>query len=357
MRVFFVGLYPYKMAPSQKFRIDQFIPLLKNRGIEFIYSSLLSEQEYLLYRRKGQILLRSKIFIAQIFRRVKDIVAIRKADIMLVHREATFFPVPWMELLLYGRAKKVVYDIDDAIWLPQPDGLLQRHKKIPVLIRNADVVIAGNRFIKEHIEREGWNKNVVVIPSVVDTDVFTIPEGERQDKRGVVRVGWTGSPSTFKTVFMPFANVWRRVLESTNPKIEFHIMGAGEYKHLFPEGIYHEYLPDKEVTFLHNVDIGIVPVPEGPWMKFKNNIKLFMYMATGLPVVASRIGINQEVIEEGKNGFLATTPDQWYEAIMTLAKDTQLRKRMGKYGRQVVEEKYSVKAWVDKYVDLFKSLT
>ncbi|NPA34514.1 MAG: glycosyltransferase family 4 protein [Chlorobi bacterium] len=357
MKVLFVGLYPYGMAPSQKFRIDQFVPLWRERGIDFIYSGLLTEKEYVLYRRSGQALLRSKIFVMQTFRRLKDIINAGRADIVFVHREATFLPVPWLELMIYKRAKRVIYDIDDAIWLPQPDGLIQRHKKVPVLVRNADIVIAGNKHIKDHIIQSGWHKDVRIIPSVVDTEKYVPPDQDRNAERGVLRIGWTGSPSTFKTAFMPFVKVWRRLLKNPNIKVEFHIMGAGEYKELFPEGIYYDYDPSQEVPFLHNVDVGIVPIPEGPWMKYKNNIKLFMYMATGLPVVASRIGINEDVLKGGNCGFLASTADQWYEALSRLGEDEALRQQMGMMGRQQVERKYSVKAWVDKYVELFREAT
>ncbi len=356
MRVLFVGLYPYGMAPSQKFRIDQFVPLWRKKGVEFIYSGLLTEREYVLYRRSGHALLRSKIFIMQIFRRLKDMINAGRADIVFVHRGATFLPMPWLELTIYKKAKRVIYDIDDAIWLPQPDGLIQRHRKIPALVRNADIVIAGNRYIKDHILQSGWHKNVCVIPSVVDTEKYVPPKQHRSSEKGVLRIGWTGSPSTFKTAFMPFVEVWRKLLKNPELKVEFYIMGAGQYKHLFPEGIYYEYNPSKEVDFLHNVDVGIVPIPNEPWMKYKNNIKLFMYMATELPVVASRIGINEDVLKSGMCGFLASTADQWYEALTRLGKDTSLRYQLGRSGRELVAKKYSVNAWTDKYIELFKSL-
>ncbi len=354
MKILFIGLYPYGLAPSQKFRVDQFIPLWKQKGIDFVYSGLLTEKEYFLYRKSGKLLLKSKIFVRQIFQRIKDIINAQRVDLVFIHREATFLPVPWIDLMIYWRAKRVIYDIDDAIWLPQPDGLIKRHKKVPALISNADVVIAGNKYIKEHIVNSGWHKNVEIIPTVVDTDKYSLPKKGRKGRKGVLRVGWTGSPSTFKTAFMSFVKVWRKLLNNPNLKVEFHIMGAGEYRNLFPEGIYYEYDPSKEVSFLHNVDVGIVPIPDNPWMKYKNNIKLFMYMATGLPVVASQIGINRDVLADGSCGFLASTFDQWYDALVMIGKDESLRHRMGRAGRELVESKYSVKAWVDKYIDLFR---
>ncbi len=355
MKILFIGLYPYELAPSQKFRVDQFIPLWRQRGIDFVYSGLLTEREYFLYKKSGKLLLRSKIFIRQIFQRLKDIINAQRVDLVFMHREATFLPVPWIELMIYRSSKRVIYDIDDAIWLPQPDGRIQRHKKVPILISKANVVIAGNRYIKEHIVSSGWHKHVNIIPTVVDTDKYIPPKNERRVRKGVLKIGWTGSPSTFKTAFMPFVKVWRRLLTNPNLKVEFHIMGAGEYKNLFPEGFYYEYDPLKEVSFLHSVDVGIVPIPDEPWMKYKNNIKLFMYMATGLSVVASQIGINKDVLADGSCGLLASTFDQWYEALVMLGKDESLRQQMGKSGRELVEREYSVKAWVDKYMELFRA--
>ena len=65
-------------------------------------------------------------------------------------------------------------------------------------------------------------------------------------------------------------------------------------------------------------------------------------MACGVPVVASRVGVNTEIIEDGVNGFLASTEDEWVEKIARLLSDADLRRRFAAAGRRTIEERYSL---------------
>jgi glycosyltransferase involved in cell wall biosynthesis len=106
-----------------------------------------------------------------------------------------------------------------------------------------------------------------------------------------------------------------------------------------------EWSEAAEVPFLQAVDIGIMPLSDTPWARGKCGYKLIQYMACGLPVVASPVGVNAEIVEHGVNGFLATTEAEWSEALATLLRDPALRQRMGAAGRRKVEEHYSLQVW------------
>ena len=97
-----------------------------------------------------------------------------------------------------------------------------------------------------------------------------------------------------------------------------------------------------EVAAIAEFDVGIMPLADEPWERGKCGYKLIQYMACGLPVVASPVGVNRQIVEHGVNGFLAETPTQWDEALRTLLADPALRQRMGQAGRQKVERQFSL---------------
>src|SRR6056297_1871598 len=90
------------------------------------------------------------------------------------------------------------------------------------------------------------------------------------------------------------------------------------------------------------MDIGVMPLPDTPWMRGKCGYKLIQYMACGLPVIASPVGVNAEIVEHGVNGFLVGTDEEWKSALTILLKDPDLRRRMGREGRKKVEREYSL---------------
>jgi len=105
------------------------------------------------------------------------------------------------------------------------------------------------------------------------------------------------------------------------------------------------------------MDIGIMPLPDEPWARGKCGYKLIQYMACGLPVVASPVGVNSEIVQHGVNGFLAQTEEEWAEAIQTLAESDKLRARMGEEGRRIAHTQYSLETWGPKLAKLIRSVS
>jgi glycosyltransferase involved in cell wall biosynthesis len=70
-----------------------------------------------------------------------------------------------------------------------------------------------------------------------------------------------------------------------------------------------------EVVCLKEADIALMPIADGPYERAKENYKVKMYMACGLPVVCSPVGINMHFIQEGERGFFARDADEWVDAI------------------------------------------
>ena len=124
--------------------------------------------------------------------------------------------------------------------------------------------------------------------------------------------------------------------------VELHIVGAKENS-LCSENIkYIEWSEANEVDLIGKFDIGVMPLENTPWELGKCSYKLIQYMGCGLPVVASAIGMNKEVIQEGKNGFLVEGENAWIEKLSSLINDAELRIAMGNAGRETVMEKYNL---------------
>jgi hypothetical protein len=113
---------------------------------------------------------------------------------------------------------------------------------------------------------------------------------------------------------------------------------------------------DSEVAMIQSMDIGIMPLTDSPWARGKCGYKLIQYMACGLPVVASPVGVNADIVEHGVNGFLATTEDEWRQALTTLLRDPDLRRRMGAAGRRKVETDYSLQVWGPRVAAIFHEI-
>ncbi len=195
-------------------------------------------------------------------------------------------------------------------------------------------------------------KKVIDISSTFDTDRF-IPV-KTYCKNEETTIGWTGTHST-----IPFLEVLQPVLAelSKKRKIRLLVIANHEYK---MENVNTEFIPwhkETEVEDLHRVEIGLYPIPANEWSLGKSSLKALTYMAIAIPFVATAYGTNFRIMENGVHGFLASTNEDWLEALIKLIDDVELRKRMGLAGRRRVEEMFSVKANFPKYLQVFKTVT
>ena len=349
MKLLFLANYPKGLGPSQRFRFEAYMPFLEKNGVEITYSTIMSESEYRNYYFSTVV--KAKVFIKQFFIRLKDILNKNKYDVIFIQRELSFLPSDIFARILAKSGAKIIYDFDDAIWLP-PAGsstsILSRHNKIPKLIGLADVVIAGNNFLADYAKQH--NNNVVIVPSVVDTDEYK-PIPKQNDK---VIIGWSGSPSTLKANFIPFVPVLEKLKHKYGDKIEIKVMGGNFYenKELGIKSV--PFSRAEEIPFVNSFDIGLMPLPDTPWMKGKCGLKAIIYMALQIPAVVSPVGVNSEIVREGIDGFHATTENEWMEKLSYLIENPEERKKMGDNARQRVIKHYSVNAWKDELLRVIK---
>lgn len=347
MKVLALCSYPVEAAAT-RFRLAQFVEPLSEFGIELDVRPFLSGSRFQNLYGPGRSIENFFGLITPALRRISLIAASRKYDLLLVQREAMFFGPAVFEWLyrVVGRIPMVL-DLDDATYVryvsPSYGRLgssLKFFGKTDSLIRSSAIVICGNRHIAQYVESLG--QKAVVIPTVVDTEVFRPVEKHNE----VPVLGWIGTHSTF-----PFLKWIFPVLESLAKKHRFalRVVGAG-VDEIAVDGVEVSNLPwqlDREVEDFQSVDIGLYPMTlsssaSNEWLLGKSGFKAIQYMAVGVPFVMSPIGVASELGDPGVTHLNATTPDDWYTHLDKLLSDESLRARMGKAGRQHSLEEFTV---------------
>jgi glycosyltransferase involved in cell wall biosynthesis len=271
-----------------------------------------------------------------------------------VQREAIMIGSSYFEKRIKRSRAKYIFDFDDSIWLMDTsDGnkkyeWLKNPEKTIRNIRYADMVFAGNTYLANYAR--SCNTHVKIIPTTIDTD-FHKPIAKKNDK---LIIGWIGSHTTIK--HFEYALDFLTIIKNKYPQIEIRVVGDAEYinESLNIKGI--AWSSNTEVELINTFSIGIMPLPNDEWAKGKCGLKGLSYMACEVPTIMSPVGVNTEIIEHGKNGFLASTTDEWIACLSRLIDDTALRESMGKAGRQTVLEKYSVLSQQQNYLDAFKEV-
>lgn len=226
---------------------------------------------------------------------------------------------------------KIIFDFDDALYIDFRDR--RAYKKTAGMIRNSELVITSSPVLKDFAAQ--FNSNVITIPSPVKTDIF---KSENRNPE-VVTIGWIGSEWTSKYLDQ-LADVFNKLLQKY--RVAFLFVGCknGTLPDINPEIV--PWSLEKEAGYLSRMDIGIMPLDNGDFEKAKGGYKLLQYMSAGLPVMATPVGINSEIVRDGENGFLCNSSDEWTNGFEKLIENEHLRKSMGIKGRQDVMEKYSL---------------
>lgn len=342
-------------SPGQRFRFEQYIDYLNQNGFDCELSSLLTEEDDKIFYSKGNWISKLLIFIKCFNKRLKDVKRVNQFDIVFVFREAFFTGTTYFEKRLSRLPVKVVFDFDDSIWLPNVSMAnkrlewLKNYDKTSELIKLSDLVFAGNQYLADYAKK--FNANVKLIPTTIDT-FYHVPNKVENIQ---ICIGWTGSSTTLK-YFEDLIPVLLKIKHKYADRITFKVIVDVEKK--FPElGIRTTpWSLVSEIEELNMIDIGIMPLPKDEWAKGKCGFKGLQYMALEIPTLMSPVGVNCEIIQNGVNGFLPTKEEDWIEKISELIESKELRKKIGRAGRETVVENYSVSSQKMNYLNEFKKL-
>lgn len=327
-----------RLGASSRLRSLQFTSALEKAGIESTIQPLFGNEMLLnKYKRKkygGGAVLKAYA------NRAWQLLQSDQFDLIWIEKEALpWVPVSWEKALLGGMP--YVLDYDDAIFHNydlHPSAWVRRllGRRIDLLMTGGRLVVAGNDYLAQRARDAGapW---VEVLPTVIDLERYPLQSLHRR-QAGVPRIVWIGSPSTVKylaALELPLTKLAARFA------FKLRVIGGS----LEMTGVDIECAPwteESEVQAISECDIGIMPLSDSPWERGKCGYKLIQYMACGLPVVASPIGVNTQIVGDGVNGFLAASADSWVVKLEQLLLDADLRQTMGHAGRQRVEAEFCV---------------
>ena len=339
------------LGASSRMRFLQYLPVLAAAGIEIEVQSLFDDATLSSKYQQGNYGL---AIVLQCFAKRISIMRKRQSfDLLWVEKEALPWLPGWLEKSML-QGIPYILDYDDA-WFHNYDLhrlKIIRHlfgRRLDELMANATLVIGGNQYLAQRAQLAGapW---VEILPTVIDLERYFKPQIKSKiDKIPVVV--WIGSPSTVR-----YLQILQKPLQQLAQHIPFQLRVIGGEIDI--PGVNVQCLPwseDTEVENIASADVGVMPLLDSPWERGKCGYKLIQYMACSLPVVASPIGVNTEIVRSEVNGYLANDVNEWIAALENLLVDANLRNQMGQRGRQRVEQEYclqvaapSLAVWLKK---------
>ncbi len=353
MRILIVCPYPFDTAPSQRFRFEQYLDILKDNNFTFEQHSFIDNATWKILYKSGHQFAKIKGIVLGFVRRFLLLFSLSKFDYVLLHREASPIGPPIFEWIIAKIfRKKIIYDFDDAIWLANTSEQnkivagIKWHQKVDIISKWAYKISAGNTYLCNYARQ--FNSNVVLNPTTIDTD-----NGHNrfanQDVNKVI-IGWTGTHSTVQ-----YLRPLVPVLEKLAIKYQFTVKVISNQAPDF-EIPNLEFLPwnkTSEIDDLATFNIGVMPLTDDKWAQGKCGFKALQYMSLGIPAVISPVGVNNEIVTDGVNGFLCNSENEWFVALETLLINAEKRKEMGLKARERILEKYAVSANKHNFISLF----
>lgn len=298
---------------SWRFRVAQYLPSLRQLGFDADTAEL----------------------PRSLVQRLRMLSAAARYDTVWIHRTLLS---PFEHRWLVHAAPRYFFDFDDAIMLRDSAARRfdswQRRRGFRRMVRGAAVVTAGNAYLAEWAQR--YHANVTVIPTAVDLTAYPLTPADGDE----AVVGWMGTASNLmylRGIVPALARLCAR-----RPQVKVKVVCDADFAAASLPVISKRWSLGDEVADLRSFQVGIMPLPDDPWTRGKCAVKILQYFAAGVPVVCAPVGVNREVVDHGRNGFFATTEDEWVARLDELLSDADLRRRFGAHGRSVVEDRYSV---------------
>jgi glycosyltransferase involved in cell wall biosynthesis len=353
-KIYFIVPYPLGEAPSQRFRYEQYLASLQENGFQYHISSFLNLSAWnILYKNGHYISKALKVILGLLYRTV-DIVSICRYDFVFIHREASPIGPPIFEWIIAKvLQKKIIYDFDDAIWLPNTSDNnsiiagIKWHSKVGHICRWSYKVSCGNAYLAQYARQ--FNKNAIINPTTIDTVHYH--NRIKDQNTSTLTIGWTGTHSTIQ-----YLDVIVPILRKLEQRYDFTFMVISNVPPAFDLRSlkYIKWSKETEIDDLLEFNIGIMPLTDDPWAKGKCGFKALQYMSLGIPALVSPVGVNTSIVDNSINGMICANGAEWEEAIEKLITDRHLTVSMGQAARKKVEDNFSVISNTENFINLFK---
>ena len=354
-RLLVVCPHPENVAPGQRLKYEQYFDHWRANGYEVVVSPFMTRRFQSIVYQPGRIL--EKVFWVGwgYLRRIRDLLRLPFYDGAYIFLWVTPLGLPFFEGLFAAASRRLIYDIDDMVFLGHSSEanrfirVLKGRKKMIFLMRKADHVIVCTPYLEAFVKQH--NPNTTDISSTIDTDRY-VPANPYSNARRLT-LGWSGSHSTSK-----YLHLLDDVLRELAQEIDFQLKVIGDANFTM-EGVdvsAQEWSEPTEVQDLQEIDIGLYPLPDEEWVLGKSGLKALQYMALGIPTLATGIGANSRIIQDGEDGFLVSDPREWKSCLLKLVSDPELRRRIGHRATRTVSERFSVRATKGTYLGLLDTV-
>ncbi|MCE2713062.1 MAG: glycosyltransferase family 4 protein [Cryomorphaceae bacterium] len=354
-KIVFLVPYPLGSAPSQRFRFEQYFDHLKQQGFELEVYPFYDYQSWQTLYKEGKSLQKVFTVLLCFLKRFGILFKLKKADQLFIHREVAHVGPPLFEWIIAKVLRlKYIYDFDDAIWLPNYSETNSRfhwvkaYWKVNYCMKWAHSVVAGNDYLANYARK--FNANVQIIPTTIDTEQS---HNQMVNHLAVpLTIGWTGSHTT-----MRYLGILIPILKKLEQRynFEFVVISNRNPDFDFRSFRYVKWQKDSEIEDLSKIQIGVMPLEADVWSEGKCGFKGLQYMSMGMATLMSPVGVNNTIIDQGKNGFLVSSSSEWEEKLELLLTDSALRTELGVQGRETILKRFSVESNKANYIHLFKT--
>lgn len=352
-KIAIVSTYPFDTAPGQRFRFEQYYPALKKNGFEYTLFPFFDLSTITILYKKGFILKKLWGVLTGFINRFFLLFRLGHFDFIFIHREMAPIGPPvfeWIVSKILG--KKIIYDFDDAIWLPNVSehnwfvDFFKSYYKVKWICKWAYKVSCGNEFLCSYAAK--YNKNVVYNPTTIDTSNYHNKIKEQDTEEFII--GWTGSHST-----LPYLDDLYPVLVDLekNHQFKFLVISDKPPKFQLDSLLYVPWKKDTEISDLLKMNVGVMPLHNDEWTLGKCGFKALQYMSLGIPALVSPVGVNTRIVDHGINGFLCADAADWKKHMAQLMEDRALLKKLSAQTQLKIENNYSVNSNTKNFLGLF----
>jgi len=330
-----LGLTQGRYVPSTRFRWSQYIQYLSSSGFE-----LNEITSYFGAYPPVSRIARYPWICASLFENLCRAVRSHEYDVIFLQRNLTATLCTFEPYL----KKPLIFDVDDAIFLGA------RGRSANVIASYSSVVVCGNDFLANHFSKFA---PVEILPTAVDSIKFSPVKKSENNPRAVI--GWSGSSSGFKYLYS-IQTAIKRVMSVNSDVVLKVVADRPPVFEDLPNArvIFEKWTPEREVDAIREFTLGIMPLHDDPWARGKCSFKMLTYMAVGIPVVVSPVGMNMEILSRGNCGYAPSSLDDWFDAMTSLLENESDRGEMGSVGRHLVETTYSRAVIAPKLIDVIK---
>lgn len=327
-----------RFAASTRFRVRQHIEPLRAEGIavrEFVpaipkhaplpgWPSHISIKYALPYFLLWQA--------AKVATRLPGLIGSARAQITWLERQL----LPGYLTLERCLQQPMVFDVDDAIWQARPFGAAS----VAETARRAEVILAGNSYLADWFSQ--WSSQIRIIPTAVDSDRFQPVTTDQIRRKEKYVIGWTGMAVNLKYLEAIERPLNRFLNEHRNTELLVVADKPPVFREIDSERVrFQVWSEEVEVSTVQEMSVGLMPLPDNSWTRGKCSFKMLQYMACGIPVIASPVGMNAEVLARGELGICAKQESDWYDGLRLCYANPDLAVRYGSCGRAVLETHYS----------------